>query len=191
MRKFAGFLFLSLPLFSDGQDKKLNGVLPLTNDKVNYHDTINLDKINRQNIVAKILKWYATSYKELTEYSDTVSVFDQPDSSQISCRGYHNAKWKVPLFSGHRSEADNNLKVHVWHSIKLTAFDNGYYYEITNFKVERFKMKTLLNPFSSYIDIKLEDINTKTSEKKAEIFCIDVDKKIKKLISSINQFIKN
>jgi len=44
MKKIIDLFFLTIPFVSSGQDKKLFDILPVTNGKVNYHDTIYLSK---------------------------------------------------------------------------------------------------------------------------------------------------
>src|SRR5258705_8055451 len=108
MKKFVIFFYLSLPFFSSGQDKKLFNILPVTNGKVNYHDTVHLNNKRLVDLENKIAKWYAASYKRLAKFSDKKSMdAHSPDTGII--KDYFIIKWKQPVWS--KYEGANNLKV--------------------------------------------------------------------------------
>lgn len=190
MKKTMVLLLLSFPFLSSGQDKKLFDILPVTNGKVNYHDTVHLDNKSLVNLENKITKWYAVSYKRLAKFPDKESIDDRSLDTGI-IRDYFVIKWKQPSWSKRYDAGANNLKVYVWHSIKLIAFENGYYYEITNFKIIRNERKSFLKPFPSNVDVTPENMNSATTDEKAKIVSNEIDEEVKKIISSLEQFMKS
>jgi len=181
LKKIIVLFFLSLPFFSSGQDKKLFDVLPVADGKVNYHDTVYLSNKSSEDLKARITKWYADSYAQVTKGSDHASM-DQHSY-------YFVIKWKQPVWS--KYPGANNLKVNVWYSVSLTAFENGYYYEITNFKIKRYERKSFLKPFPSYVDVTVENINSATTDEKAKIVCNEIDKQVREIVSLLKEFMKS
>ena len=163
-------------------------VLPLTNGKVNYHDTIYPGNKSRVDLENKIAEWYAVSYKRLAEFPDKESKDNHSSDAGTINEDYFVIKWKQPAWS--KYEGANNLKVYVWYAIKITAFENSYNYEIANFKIIRHQQRSFSHPFPSYVDVTLENINSATTDEKAKIISNEVDKEVKKIISSLEQFMK-
>ena len=182
---------LSFPFLGSGQDKKLFDILPVTNGKVNYHDTVRLNNKSLADLENKITKWYAVSYKRMAKFSDKESMDNRSSDPGTINKDYFIIKWKQPVWSKRYDEGANNLKVYVWHSIKLTAFKNGYYYEITNFRIMRNERKSFLKPFPSYVDVTPENMTRATTDEKAKIVSNEIDKEVKKIISSLEQFMKS
>lgn len=191
MKTNFALFFLSLPFFSSGQDKKLFDVLPVSNGKVNYHDSVFLNNKSLVDLESKITQWYAVTDRHLAEFSDKGSMDENSTDTGIIHKDYFIIKWKQPSWSKQYDEGSNNLKVYVWHSIKLTAFENGYHYEITNFRIKRSERKSFVKPFPSFVDVTLENINSATTDEKAKIISNEVDSEIKKIIRSLEQFMKS
>ena len=190
MKKNIYIFFLAIPFVSSGQDKKLFDILPVTNGKVNYHDTIYLNK-SREELANKIAQWYVASNKHAAKFSDEESLDTHFSDTGIINQDYFIVKWKQPMWAKQYAAGSNNLKVYVWHSIKLIAFENSCYYEISHFRIKRSEKKSFLKPFPSYVDVTLENISNATTVEKAKIVCSEIDEEVNKIIISLKQFLAN
>lgn len=184
------YIFFLTPFVSFGQDNKLFDILPVTNGKVNYHDTIYINK-SRGELANKVTQWYVASNKHAAKLSDKERIATHFADTGIINQDYFIVKWKQPMWTKQYDAGSNNLKVYVWHSIKLTAFENSCYYEISNFRIKRSEKKTFLKPFPSYVDVTLEHISDATTVEKAKIVCNKIDEEVKKIIISLKQFLAN
>ena len=191
LKKNIVLFFISLPIFCSGQNKKLFDILPVRDGKVNYHDTIYVSDKSSADIKNKITEWLASIDSHLANISSKERMESMDDHSFVSGmpnENFFTIKWKQPTWSNYQGA--NNLKVYVWYSIKLTAFENGYYYEISDLRIKRIQPRSFSHPFPSYVNVTMEKVNTSTTEEKAKIICIEVDEEIKKAISSLEQFMK-
>ena len=96
----------------------------------------------------------------------------------------------MPAFTTKYDGADNNTTVNVWNDLRVRVVNGDCIYELTGFRVEVYKSKGVLNHWSDYLDVPLENIDRKTSEEKAKKFSEEVDKKVKKIISSLEKSLK-
>jgi hypothetical protein len=179
---FIAVYLLCAVLKSSAQDTLLFGHLPVHNGKVNYRGSLNLNTHSVEEARIKIMHWYNDQYTKLVLGSDTSINKDGIDD--IILKGHFLVKWKVPIFSRYL-DVKNNRKVNVFHQVNLSFHNNECFYEITNFSLSVDKPKTVLRPFAEFLDIPIEFLTEKTSVQKAEQFSAEVDKKVKKIISSM------
>jgi hypothetical protein len=174
-----------LVLKTVAQDTLLFEHLPVLNGKVNYHGSIHAGNYSHEQLRNRVTRWYHDEYKKKMNDSDTLLNMD----SSIVIRGHFYAKWKMPVFSKYE-DVENNTKVKVSHQVNLRLVNNECFYEIDNFRLYVYKPKNILRPFSEFLNIPIENLTDKTSKQKAEKFCDEVDNKIKKLIASLEHFLK-
>ncbi len=168
------FLILTIPSF--GQNEKLFDILPIKEGKVIYTDVVIVDSTDKVKLYSKVKKWFIEQYKSAKD----VIQLDDKENGEVIGKGFFETNWQNSFIS--------ELKVNVWHTIKIYIKDNRFKYEITNFTLKYYVGGTRYSTGST-VEEAIEDFG-KDRVRNTKNYFVTVDSEIVSIISSLINFMK-